>query len=63
METLFIVNIYNMSWKSLELYFFFFFFGNEAWTQGLHLESLHQPCCSEGFFKIGSRELLAQADF
>jgi hypothetical protein len=32
----------------------FFFFGTAAWTQGLHLESLHQPYFCEGFFEIRS---------
>jgi hypothetical protein len=26
----------------------------KVWTQGLHLEPLHQPSFCEGFFKIGS---------
>jgi hypothetical protein len=33
---------------------FFFFFSTEAWTQGLYLEPLHQPCFCEGFFETGS---------
>jgi hypothetical protein len=38
-----------------------FFFSTRAWTQGLHLELLHQSFFfCEGFFKIGSRELFAQ---
>jgi hypothetical protein len=31
-----------------------FFFCTETWTQGFHLESLHQPYFCEGFFLIGS---------
>jgi hypothetical protein len=31
-----------------------------VWTQGIHLESLHQPFFVMGFFKIGSRELFVQ---
>jgi hypothetical protein len=40
-----------------------FFCSTEARTQGLHLESLHQPYFCEGFFEIGSHELFAQAGF
>jgi hypothetical protein len=42
---------------------FFLFCGTGAWTQGLHLEPLHQPYFYEGFFEVGSLELFAQADF
>jgi hypothetical protein len=41
----------------------FCFNGPGAWTQGLHLEPLHQPYFCEGFFKIGSQELFAWAGF
>jgi hypothetical protein len=34
-----------------------FFCGSEVWTQGLHLEPLHQSLFVMGFVKIGSREL------
>jgi hypothetical protein len=34
----------------------FLFFSTGAWTQGLHLEPLHQPYFCEGLFKRGSRE-------
>jgi hypothetical protein len=43
--------------------FFFFFLSTGAWTQGIHLEPLHQPFFCEGFFKTGSCELFARADF
>jgi hypothetical protein len=33
----------------------FFFCGTGAWTQGLHLEWLHQPYFSEEFFETWSR--------
>jgi hypothetical protein len=42
---------------------FFFFGGTRAWTQGLHLEPLHQLFFVMGFFKIGAHELFAQAGF
>jgi hypothetical protein len=35
--------------------------GAGVWTQGLHLEPLHQPFFMMGFSEIGSRELLAWA--
>jgi hypothetical protein len=35
---------------------FFFFCSTGAWTQGLHLEPLHQPFML-GIFKIGSRRI------
>jgi hypothetical protein len=38
------------------------FCSTRAWTHGLHLEPLHQPFFVI-FFKIGSFELLVQADF
>jgi hypothetical protein len=34
-----------------------------VWTQGLHLEPLHQPFFVKGFFEIGSWELFAWAGF
>jgi hypothetical protein len=34
-----------------------------AWTQGLHLEPLHQPFFVMGFFEIGSLKLFAPAGF
>jgi hypothetical protein len=37
----------------------FFFAVLGFWTQGLHLEALHQPFFVKGFFKIESQELLA----
>jgi hypothetical protein len=40
-------------WKSLQLCVC----GTGVWTQGLHLEPLHQPFFVKGVFKIGSREL------
>jgi hypothetical protein len=40
---------------------FFFFFGTRAWTQGLHLEALHQPFFCEGSFEIGSCKLFGLA--
>jgi hypothetical protein len=43
--------------------FFFFFCGAEAWTEGLHLEPLHQPIFVMGFFEIGSHELFDQGWF
>jgi hypothetical protein len=43
---------------------FFFFCGIEAWTQGLHLEPLHQPFLSDGvFLRLSLDELFALADF
>jgi hypothetical protein len=42
---------------------FFFFCSTRVWTQGLHLEPLHQPYFCEGFIEIGSSELLARAGF
>jgi hypothetical protein len=40
-----------------------FFGSTEVWTQGLHLEPLHQPFFVKGFFKLGSRELFAWSGF
>jgi hypothetical protein len=37
--------------------------GTGAGTQGLHLETLHQPFFVKGFFEIGSRKLFAWAGF
>jgi hypothetical protein len=37
--------------------------GTGAWTQGFHLEPLHQPYFREGLFAIGSRELFPWVDF
>jgi hypothetical protein len=45
------------------LFLFLFFCGTGVWTQGLHLEPLHQPFFVMGFFKIGSRKLFAPANF
>jgi hypothetical protein len=42
---------------------FFIFFSTGVWTQGLHLESLHQPFFVIGFFEIGSHKLFAWAGF
>jgi hypothetical protein len=48
----------------------FFFFSTGVWTQGLHLEPVHEECltlcvcvCVMGFFKIGFHELFAWAGF
>jgi hypothetical protein len=41
----------------------FLFFQDWTWTQGLHLEPLHQLFFVMGFFEIGSLELFAQASF
>jgi hypothetical protein len=38
--------------------YLFFFFHTRAWTQGLHLEPLHQSYFCEGFFKIGSQRTI-----
>jgi hypothetical protein len=46
---------------SVTLYFptpIIIFFGTGAWTQGFHLESLHQHYFCEGFFEIGSHETI-----
>jgi hypothetical protein len=44
--------------------FFFFCSAGGTWTQGLHLEPLHQPpFFCEGFFEIGALELFAWAGF
>jgi hypothetical protein len=45
---------------SSPFYILLFFCSPGAWTQGLHLELLHQPYFCEKFFKIGSLELFAQ---
>jgi hypothetical protein len=37
----------------------FFFGGSRAWTQGLHLEAVHQSYFCDEFFEIGSGELFA----
>jgi hypothetical protein len=42
---------------------FFFFCHTRAWTQGLHLEPLHQPFSVMAIFKIGSHQLFAQTGF
>jgi hypothetical protein len=42
---------------------FFFFCGTRAWTQGLHLEPLHQPLFMLGIFEIGPHKLFALAGF
>jgi hypothetical protein len=34
-----------------------------GWTQGLCLQSLHQPFFYDGFFEIGSHKLIAWAGF
>jgi hypothetical protein len=44
-------------------FFLFFFFSAGIWTQGLHLEPLHQPFFVMGFFEIGSCKLFAWAGF
>jgi hypothetical protein len=44
--------------------FFFCFCSTGTWTQGLHLEPLHQLFfVADFFFKIGCQELFAQAGF
>jgi hypothetical protein len=43
--------------------FIYLFWGTGAWTQGLHLEPLHQPYFCEGFFEIGSCKLFACVGF
>jgi hypothetical protein len=44
--------------------FWIFFCSTGVWTQGLHLEALHQSFLFVmGFFEIGSGELFAQASF
>jgi hypothetical protein len=51
------------------LWFFFFLgveggaFSSAVWTQGLHLEQLHQPFFVMGFFKIRSHKLLSHIGF
>jgi hypothetical protein len=47
------------SWSFL-FCFVLFLCGTGVWTQGLHLESYHQPFFCD-FFKIGSHKLFAQA--
>jgi hypothetical protein len=42
-------------------FFFFFFCSTAVWTQGLHLELLHQPFFCDGFFEIWSLKLFVQA--
>jgi hypothetical protein len=39
------------------IFFFFLFCSTGVWTQGLHLEPLHQPFFVKRFFEIGSCEL------
>jgi hypothetical protein len=51
------VEIYKVIVFLLLNFFFLFILGTGAWTQGLHLEPLHQPYFCEGFFEIGSHEL------
>jgi hypothetical protein len=41
--------------------FFGFFCSTRVWTQGLHLEPLHQPFFGMTFFKIGSWQLFPRA--
>jgi hypothetical protein len=58
-------------WKMINLmikdmllqYSFFFFCCTGAWTQGLHLEPLHQPYFCEAFFETESLELFVWAGF
>jgi hypothetical protein len=47
----------------LVICFFFFFCGTGVWTQGLHLEPLHQPFFVMVVLEIGSHKLFAQAGF
>jgi hypothetical protein len=43
---------------------FFFFCSTGIWTQGLHLEPLHQLfCVCDGFFEIDSHKLFTRAGF
>jgi hypothetical protein len=51
--------LYHFS-HSVSPFLHLFFCGAVVWTQGLHLESLHQPFFLMGFFKIGSHKLFAQ---
>jgi hypothetical protein len=44
-------------------FFLSFFCGTGAWTQGLHFVLLHHPYFYEGFFEMGSCELLAWSGF
>jgi hypothetical protein len=44
-----LVNSWSIYW--------FIYCGTGFWTQGLHLESLHQPFFVKGFFEIGSLKL------
>jgi hypothetical protein len=52
----FITHILSSSEAGICLGFGVLFFNNctSAWTQGLHLEPLHQPFFVMGFFRIGS---------
>jgi hypothetical protein len=53
-------NITSIIWFQLAYNFFSFLLcGTGVWTQGLHLEPLHQPFFKMGFFEIGSWELFA----
>jgi hypothetical protein len=48
----------HLHW-AVRIFVFFFFYSTGVWTQGLHLEPLHQPFCVcvwWVFFKIGSLE-------
>jgi hypothetical protein len=60
------VNIFAYIFVSWWVNFFFiliFFFRTMVWTQGLHLEPIHQPFFVMDFFEIGSSELFAWAGF
>jgi hypothetical protein len=54
---------YTMHGGSSPFFFFFFFCCIGVWTQGLYLETLHQPFFLNWFSKIGSHELFAQTGF
>jgi hypothetical protein len=43
--------------------FIYLFLSTEIWTQGLHLEPLHQPFFVMSFFDIGSHDLFSHAGF
>jgi hypothetical protein len=58
-ETQFLLTLFCflvMTWPG-SLVFLLLFCSTGVWTQGLHLEPLHQPFSVMGFFRIGSHEL------
>jgi hypothetical protein len=62
-----VTDSYFCKWEQICLTFVYsilsFFCCTRAWTQGLHLEPLHQSFYVMDFFKIGFRGLFAQAGF